>query len=95
MIRINNFTEFYNLVKSVGLQSTPPYENFVKTVDRYVSLCGCDQASKKDEAAASSKRIYESIVRSDISAQINSIKSKKGVSKIEFYASSTTLLAKY
>lgn len=94
MIRINHFTDFYNLIKSVGLSDTPPYDNFSKTVDKFVSLCGCDQIVKKNEAAEDSKRLYISLSKAEIGSQISSIKKKRNVSKIEFY-SDNTLLSKY
>jgi hypothetical protein len=94
MIRINHFTDFYNLINSVGLSSTSPYDNFTRTVDRFVSLCGCDQATKKAEAGDDSKKLYMSLARSEIGSQIQMIKKKRNVSKIEFY-SDNSLLSKY
>lgn len=94
MIRVNHFTDFYNLINSVGLSSTAPYDNFSRTVDRFVSLCGCDQAAKKQAAGEDSKRLYMSLARAEISSQIQMIKKKRNISKIEFY-SDNVLLAKY
>ena len=94
MIRINHFTDFYNLIKSVGLSSVPPYDNFTKTADRFVSLCGCDQISKKNEAGEDSKRLYISLAKSEISSHVQLIKKKRNVSKIEFY-SDNVLISKY
>jgi len=94
MIRINHFTDFYNLITSVGIKSLPPYDNFVKTADKFVALCGCDQAAQKKDTGEAAKRLYESLARSDIGSQIPLIKQKRNVTKIEFY-SENVLLAKY
>lgn len=94
MIRVNHFTDFYNLLNSVGLGTVSPYDNFVRTANRFVSLCGCDQATKKQEAGDDAKRLYMSLARAEISSQIQMIKKKRNVTKIEFYADNV-LLAKY
>jgi hypothetical protein len=94
MIRINHFTDFYNLVTSVGLKSISPYDNFVKTADKFVALCSCDQVTQKKDAGEAAKRLYESLARAEIGSQIQLIKKKRSVSKVEFY-SDNNLIAKY
>ena len=84
-MNINNFTEFYNLIKSCGLQSTSPFDNFVKTVDQYIALCSCADMSGKESKLKDSKSIYVSIINGSISSYINTIKSKKSVNTISFY----------
>ena len=84
-MNINNFTEFYNLIKLCGLQSTSPFDNFVKTVDQYIALCSCADTSGKESKLKDSKSIYVSIINGSISSYINTIKSKKSVNTISFY----------
>jgi hypothetical protein len=93
-IVVNNFTEFFNLIKSVGLESQPPYANFVKTVDKYVSLCGCDNAARKEVERVASKRLYESIAASEIGSKIPMIKERRNAKEIKFIADGR-LFAKY
>ena len=84
-MNINNFTEFYNLIKSCGLQSTSPFDNFVKTVDQYIVLCSCLDQSGKESKLKDSKSIYVSIINGSVSSYINTMKSKNSVSTISFY----------
>jgi len=84
-MNINNFTDFYNLIKSCGLQSVSPFNNFISTVEQYVSICECDNPSLKAAKLADSINIYESIISGAVSSYINTFKSKKSVSVIHFY----------
>ncbi len=84
-MNINNFTEFYNLIKTCGLQSTSPFNNFVKTVEQYIALCNCVDASGKESKLKASKDIYASIINGSVSSYINTMKSKKSASTISFY----------
>ena len=84
-MNINNFTEFYNLIKSCGLQSTSPFDNFVKTVDQYIVLCSCADTSGKESKLRDSKNIYVIIINGSVSSYINTLKSKKSASTISFY----------
>ena len=84
-MNINNFTEFYNLIISCGLQSTSPFDNFVKTVNQYIVLCSCADASGKESKLRDSKNMYVSIINGSVSSYINTLKSKKSASTISFY----------
>lgn len=85
MIQINHFTDFYNLINAVGLASTPPFDNFIKTVRRYIDLCGCDRASEKAQAQDSSRKLYTSLAKNEISSYISMIKAKKNTNKVRFF----------
>ncbi len=84
-MNINNFTEFYNLIKTCGLQSTSPFNNFVKTVEQYIAACSCADVGNKESKLKDSKSIYVSIINGSVSSYINTMKSKNSVSTISFY----------
>jgi hypothetical protein len=90
-MNVNNFTEFYNLIKNCGLSSTSPFDNFIRTTDQYLSLCECTQPTEKSEKLSSAKSLYEGIVSGPISSHINSIKIKKSSPKIHFYSNGRLL----
>ena len=53
-MRVNNFSEFYSLLKRMNLQSVSPYNNFINCVDVYMHMCNCgnlrERAIKKQQA---------------------------------------------
>jgi hypothetical protein len=53
-MQVRNFSEFYNLIKHMNLQTTSPFDNFINTVDKYKAACDCvnhvDRLEKKKAA---------------------------------------------
>jgi hypothetical protein len=84
-IKINHFTDLFNLLSSVGLSNTPPFDNFDRTVSRYVSLCGCDRAAERNQSAADARRLYSSLIRNEIQQHVQMIKSKRNAKSISFF----------
>jgi len=85
-MNVTNFTEFYNLIKSCNLESNAPLDNFVKTVDQYITLCNCTNPKEKEIKLVESKRMYDSIIRGRISQFVVVIKAKKSAAVINFYS---------
>ena len=85
IIHINHFTDLFNFLNSVGLLDIPPFDNFGKTVRRYVDLCGCDRVAEKNQAGEAAKRLYSALIRNDLAQHIHMIKNKKKASAINLY----------
>lgn len=85
MIDINHFTDLFNLINSVGLSNTRPFDNFDKTVRRYISLCSCDRVSERHQAGEDARRLYSSLIRNEITQYIQMIKTKRNVTAISFF----------
>lgn len=91
-MNVNNFSEFYNILTSSGLGTVPPFDNFKLTVDKYLAECDCINPVEKAKKLADSKSLYESIVRGPISPYINTIKSKKSTTVLNFYNNGRLLI---
>ena len=84
-IKINHFTDLFNLLNSVGLSNVHPFDNFDKTVRRYVALCACDRAAERQQAGKDASKLYSSLIRNEISQHIQLMKSKKQAISISFF----------
>ena len=92
-MNINNFSDFYNVLKSCGLDTTSPFDNFVRTVDKYLAECDCINPTAKAQKLSDSKSLYEGIVRGPISSYIHTIKSKKSTMVLHFYNNGRLLIS--
>lgn len=93
-MNINNFTQFYNIIKQCNLESNSPFNNFIKTVDEYITICSCNNPSLKQQKLNDSKRLYSSIIKGSVSNFISIIKSKTGSINISFFDGGV-LISKY
>ena len=81
---INNFTELYNLLIKSGLQNTPPYANFINTVNAYKSACNCKGKNTKETLKNQAIAQYLSLINS-IVPYVSQIKQHNGNESISFY----------
>lgn len=85
-MNISNFTQLYNLIKELGLQNSPPLDNFVKNVDQYIEVCSCTAPEQKKAKLKDVKSMYQRIISGSISSYASIIKSKKGIERLHFYS---------
>jgi hypothetical protein len=84
-MNVNNFSEFYNLVTTSGLQSSSPFDNYIRNVDSYKALCSCENPTGKEEKRKQVIEMYIQLAGNNVQTYLNIIRSKIGNQKISFF----------
>ena len=74
MTYIKNFTEFYNLIKHMNLQTVAPFDNFIYNVEKYKAACDCADHVARLEKRKISENQYVAIASGIFSQYVGRLK---------------------
>lgn len=84
MILVNNFTEFYNILKTNNLGNTvSEFKEYVLLVERFKHTCSC-RGSEKQRVKHECEVQYKSLVLTSVNTNITLFKNALGDGNIKF-----------
>lgn len=85
MILVQNFTEFYNILKTHNdiINTVSPLKEYVLLVERFKTTCSCRGAEKQRIKNECENR-YRSLVITEVGNNINLFKNSLGDGHIKF-----------
>lgn len=83
---INNFTEFYNLLKAhdVLANTVPGLKNYILLVESYKAMCSCNRKDEKIRLKLECESQYRILINSTVTSNINVFFTTLNQSKISF-----------
>jgi len=93
IMTVNNFTEFYNLLKNNDgiTNSVPRMRDFIILVENYKSMCSCDRKSEKLRLQNQCESEYRSLISTILPSHIQIFHSVLKQSNIKFLVNNTLL----
>lgn len=84
MIVVNNFTEFYNILKTHNLGNTVSgLKEYVLLVERFKNTCSC-RGNEKQRLKNECEIRYKTLVLNDVGNHITEFKNSLGDGQIKF-----------
>lgn len=85
MMIINNFTEFYNILKTRQdiTNVNPRFKEFIALVETFQQMCSC-RGGEKNRIKVQVESQYRHLILNEVSSNINTFLSSLGTNKIKF-----------
>lgn len=86
MILVQNFSEFYNILKTHTSipNSIGAFKEFIMLVENFKATCNCNRVNEKQRLKVECETKYRMLVTNEVTTHINLFKSSLGDSQIRF-----------